>query len=247
MAEEQSPNPSTPWASMPQRKPVPSAPTVTPDTEAATETEHPPLTHTSLEEQKSPYKQSFFTSITSWWAIQKRPRKILIIGLVAGLFLIALIIGLAVGLTVGKKNSKSNLALPTSNGGPYSGDLTYYAPALGSCGYTNTESEHVLAVSHILFDAASTGSNPNDNPLCGLKIRIRRDGESVDAKVVDRCVGCAETDLDVTESVFEKLATLAQGRVTMEWAWLEKAPVNASSQRRDTNIALVGNYVDLHV
>ncbi|KAJ5097024.1 hypothetical protein N7456_007745 [Penicillium angulare] len=258
MAEEQPTNTSTPWASMPQRKPVPSAPTVTPDpdTEAAAETatvtettpEHHNTTQdASLKEQKTPYKQSFLASIPSWWGTQKRPRKILIIGLIAGLFLIALIIGLAVGLTVGKKNSKSNLALPTSNGGPYSGDLTYYAPALGSCGYTNTESEHVLAVSHILFDAASTGSNPNDNPLCGLKIRIRRDGESVDAKVVDRCVGCAETDLDVTESVFEKLATLAQGRVTMEWAWLEKAPVNASSQRRDANTALVGNYVDLHV
>jgi expansin (peptidoglycan-binding protein) len=137
--------------------------------------------------------------------------------------------------------------LPTSNGGPYSGDLTYYNPGLGSCGYTNTESEHVCAVSHILFDAASTSSNPNDNPLCGLKVRIRRDGESVDAKVVDRCVGCAETDLDVTESVFGMVAELAQGRVTMEWAWLEKAPVNASSQRRDTNMAPVDNHVDLHV
>lgn len=145
------------------------------------------------------------------------------------------------------RNSKSNLPLPTSNGGPYSGDLTYYDPGLGSCGYTSTESEHICAVSHVLFDAASTGSNPNDNPLCGLKIRIRRDGQSVDVKVVDRCVGCAETDLDVTESVFEKVANLVQGRVKMEWAWLEKSPVNGSSQRRDTNAALMYKYADLHV
>lgn len=45
----------------------------------------------------------------------------------------------------------------------------------------------ICAVSHVLFDASSRGSNPNANPLCGLKIRIRRDGESVDVKVVDRC------------------------------------------------------------
>jgi expansin (peptidoglycan-binding protein) len=84
----------------------------------------------------------------------------------------------------------------------------------------------ICAVSHLVFDAASTSSNPNDNPLCGLKIRIRRDGQSVDVKVVDRCVGCAETDLDVTEAAFEKVAEIPQGRVTMQWAWLEKSPVD---------------------
>lgn len=86
----------------------------------------------------------------------------------------------------------------------------------------------VCAVSHVLFDAASTGSNPNANPLCGMKVRLRRDGTSVDVKVVDRCVGCAETDLDVTEAVFEKVANLDQGRVEVEWSWLEKAPVSVS-------------------
>lgn len=126
-----------------------------------------------------------------------------------------------------KRSKTSNLPLPTSNGGPYSGDLTYYDPGLGACGDTSTESEMICAVSHIVFDAASTSSNPNDNPLCGLKIRIRRDGQSVDVKVVDRCVGCAETDLDVTEAAFEKVASIPQGRVTMEWAWLEKSPVDA--------------------
>lgn len=83
----------------------------------------------------------------------------------------------------------------------------------------------VCAISHILFDAASISSNPNENPLCGLKLRLRRNGESVDVKIVDRCVGCAVTDLDVTTAVFKQLATLAQGRVPVEWSWLEKPPV----------------------
>jgi hypothetical protein len=122
----------------------------------------------------------------------------------------------------------SNLPLPTANGGPYEGDLTYYNPALGSCGYTNTDSDMICAVSHILYDAASTGSNPNANPLCGLKIRLRRNGESVDVKIVDRCVGCAVTDLDVTEAVFKKVADLDQGRVPVEWSWLETPPVSVS-------------------
>jgi len=61
-----------------------------------------------------------------------------------------------------------------------------------------------------------------------MKLRLRRNGKSVDVKVVDRCVGCKETDLDVTETVFEKVAELDQGRVLMEWSWLEEAPVTVS-------------------
>ncbi|KAJ5938115.1 hypothetical protein N7454_004457 [Penicillium verhagenii] len=218
-------------APIPKRKPVPvPAPvpvtSATADAEAAQATATPQLTDTKEVAGDQKPKWPFVAPVIAWWASQKRSRKLLVIAAIVATVLIALIIGLAVGLTVGK-NKKSNLPLPTSNGGPYSGDLTYYDPGLGACGDTNTESEMICAVSHIIFDAASTSSNPNDNPLCGLKIRIRRDGASVDVKVVDRCVGCAETDLDVTEAAFEKVASIPLGRVTMEWAWLETSPVDA--------------------
>ena len=72
------------------------------------------------------------------------------------------------------------------------------------------------------------GSDPNLNPLCGKMIRVRRDERSVDLKVVDRCVGCAARDLDVTEDTFAELANVALGRVTMEWSWLESVPGAAS-------------------
>jgi expansin (peptidoglycan-binding protein) len=121
--------------------------------------------------------------------------------------------------------TSSNDPLPTSNGGPYTGDLTYYDPGLGSCGITSTSSENICAVSHVVFDAALTSGNPNENPLCGLRLRIRRGDRSVDVKVVDRCPGCNVDDLDVSSSVFEELGDLAEGRVTVEWAWLDKTPV----------------------
>lgn len=88
--------------------------------------------------------------------------------------------------------SDQNLPLP-SNKEQFTGDLTYYGTGLGSCGITSTDSDDIVAVSHIIFDAASTGSNPNSNPLCGLMIRARRYDEqvganrSIDLKVVDRC------------------------------------------------------------
>lgn len=88
-----------------------------------------------------------------------------------------------------------------------------------------------MSVSHIIFDAVSKGSNPNANPLCGKKIRIRRPSEenkgSVDVTVVDRCTGCKSRDLDVSLGVFMKLADETEGRVTAAWNWLEDVPGQA--------------------
>ncbi|TVY85234.1 Papain inhibitor [Lachnellula suecica] len=115
--------------------------------------------------------------------------------------------------------SLKNLPLPT-NGATFTGDLTYYSPGpgYGACGYENTSSDSICAVSHIVWDAASTSSNPNANPLCGKKIRITRydvtkgGNHSVDVEVVDRCVGCVAVDLDLSLSVFTSLAEEAEGR-----------------------------------
>ncbi|KAI0121365.1 hypothetical protein BJ170DRAFT_588079 [Xylariales sp. AK1849] len=137
-----------------------------------------------------------------------------------------LAIGLGVGLSRRSSGGSQDLPLP-SNTDTFSGDLTYYGPGLGACGVESTSEDDIVSVSHILFDAASTGSNPNANPLCKKKIRISRDfvemgsgNRSVDVTVVDRCTGCAETDLDVSLGVFTQLALEESGRVTMSWAWL---------------------------
>lgn len=83
-----------------------------------------------------------------------------------------------------------------------------------------------MAVSHYVFDAMQKGSDPNSNPLCGMKIRATRYNNEVggwrsaDVTVVDRCVGCQPNDLDTTTSVFDQLADQALGRVNVTWAWL---------------------------
>ncbi|CAD6441967.1 8881ff7f-10df-4e08-977d-0c404505cd3f [Sclerotinia trifoliorum] len=155
-----------------------------------------------------------------------RSRKVFLL-IVGGIItlLLALILGLGLGLGLKHSSSKA-LPLP-SNGGIFTGDLTYYAPGLGACGITSSSTESICAVSHIIFDAASTSSNPNSNPLCGRKIRITRQKDSgagnntVDVTVVDRCVGCKAEDLDLSITIFEKLALEAEGRVTGSWAWLQ--------------------------
>jgi hypothetical protein len=84
-----------------------------------------------------------------------------------------------------------NLPLP-GNSQTFTGDLTYYAPALGACGLTSNDDSPIVSISHFTFDAVQTGSDPNQNPLCGKKIRAKRtreDGKtvSIDVTVVDRC------------------------------------------------------------
>ncbi|KAH8600944.1 RlpA-like double-psi beta-barrel-protein domain-containing protein-containing protein [Bisporella sp. PMI_857] len=162
---------------------------------------------------------------TSRW--QRKSTRI-IVG-VLFVFILALIIGLAVGLTEkGKsKSSAKNLPLP-SNTATFTGDITYYSPGpgYGACGFENGDQDAICAVSHIVFDAAAIDSNPNHNPLCGKKIRLTRfdssrgGNSSIDVTVVDRCVGCKATDIDLSIKMFTTLADEAVGRTTASWAWL---------------------------
>lgn len=88
--------------------------------------------------------------------------------------------------------ARQNIPLP-QNSKRHDGDLTYYAPGLGACGITSSDSDSIVAISQLVFDAVQKGSNPNANPLCGKKIRASRYNEkdraqrSVDLTVVDRC------------------------------------------------------------
>ncbi|RDL40806.1 uncharacterized protein BP5553_00785 [Venustampulla echinocandica] len=170
-------------------------------------------------------------SITNFF-YHSRKRAYIICG-IGAVLLLALILGLGLGLGLSHKSSKQsakNLPLPT-NAATFTGDLTYYSPGpgYGACGYENTETEAICAVSHLVWDAVSTSTNPNLNPLCGKKIRITRyfpevgGNRSVDVQVVDRCVGCLDTDLDLSIAMFTTLAEEGQGRVVGSWAWLDGA------------------------
>jgi hypothetical protein len=158
-----------------------------------------------------------------------RSRRLFLLSVVLPLaILLLLVLPLSVGLGVGlsRRHGTQNLPLP-SNTAIFEGDLTFYDPGLGACGVQSTSQDLIVSVSHMLYDAASTGSNPNANPLCGKMIRIFRNfveeqkgNTSVDVTVVDRCTGCGQTDLDVTVSVFTQLAPEESGLVKAQWAWL---------------------------
>ncbi|RPB08816.1 hypothetical protein P167DRAFT_528082 [Morchella conica CCBAS932] len=150
----------------------------------------------------------------------------LLVLLGAALALLALILGLAIGLTAGKHGKSKSYIPNPSNKALNTGEATYYAPGLGACGITSTDTEAIVAVSHVVFDAVQVGSNPNANPLCGTKVwatRVREEtgkNVSVVATVVDRCTGCKPGDLDFSLGLFEQLAAKELGRVMISWSWL---------------------------
>ncbi|KAI1344664.1 RlpA-like double-psi beta-barrel-protein domain-containing protein-containing protein [Xylariaceae sp. FL0016] len=90
----------------------------------------------------------------------------------------------------------------------YSGDITYYEPGLGACGQTNSDSEHVVALSPSEYSGS-----------CGKTITITKGGKTATAKVVDKCPGCASGSIDVSSTVFESIADLSVGRTTVDWSF----------------------------
>ncbi|PWZ01617.1 hypothetical protein BCV70DRAFT_77743 [Testicularia cyperi] len=120
--------------------------------------------------------------------------------------------------------SSSAASSSSSSSSSTSGQGTYFAPGLGACGWTNSASDHIVAISHSLFDSFGTG-NPNNNPACGHKIKANYQGKSTTVTVVDRCEGCAWGDLDFTATAFKELASLSVGRLSgVTWEWVGSAP-----------------------
>lgn len=103
----------------------------------------------------------------------------------------------------------------------YSGDLTFYAPAMSStssaCNMAATQGESIVAISKARF----TAPNPNDDPLCGSTITIYNPAAGIsvpNVKVVDKCNGCDADSIDVNVELFKQLGfDPAQGRVTVDW------------------------------
>lgn len=105
----------------------------------------------------------------------------------------------------GSSSSGSSDGNPAS-GKSFTGEMTYFTPGMGACGHSSTEDEKMVAVSMALFDQYTPNGNPNLNPLCGKTVSMTgASGETFEATIWDRCVGCAEGDLDMPQSYFNEV------------------------------------------
>lgn len=103
--------------------------------------------------------------------------------------------------------------------GSFSGEGTFYDTGLGSCGITSTDTDYIVAISHELYDKYTPNGNPNHNTLCGKKINVTYEGNTVEVTVVDRCEGCAYYDLDLSPSAFSDISDQSLGRIDITWEW----------------------------
>ncbi|KAA8649171.1 hypothetical protein EYZ11_009838 [Aspergillus tanneri] len=100
---------------------------------------------------------------------------------------------------------------------PCAGDVTFYDTATSmsapsSCGFTSDGlTENVIALSHELMSDSD----------CGRKVSIRYGGSVKTGKVVDKCMGCSRSSIDLSRHFFNELASEDAGRLSdVEW-WLD--------------------------
>jgi hypothetical protein len=123
----------------------------------------------------------------------------------------------------------SSPSAPSSGGAEkFTGDITYYQPGMGSCGYDDsTPKGNVVAVSKDWFmqvgnGKTSYGVDQPANILCDKTITISAKGKTTQATIRDSCPGCARGSIDVTEGAFTDLfGSLDVGRAEVTW-WLNE-------------------------
>ncbi|KAJ7440158.1 RlpA-like double-psi beta-barrel-protein domain-containing protein-containing protein [Mycena latifolia] len=74
-----------------------------------------------------------------------------------------------------------------------SSKFSNYFAGQGACGWFNTDSEFVVALTALEW---------NNGANCGKEISISWQGKSTTAKIVDECMDCPENGLDFSQSLF---------------------------------------------
>lgn len=98
---------------------------------------------------------------------------------------------------------------PCSSGSPCTGQLTFYdtatsASAPSSCGFTNDGgNERVLALPVGIMKDGD----------CGKMVKIEYNGKTTHGKVVDKCMGCDDSSIDLSRALFGDLASESVGRI----------------------------------
>lgn len=106
--------------------------------------------------------------------------------------------------------SSSGYTGSCSESAPCTGQMTYYDTATlatnpSSCGTTNDgETEFVLALPvGIMTDGD-----------CGKSVTIEYNGVTKTGKVVDKCMGCDNSSIDLSRALFQAFASFSEGRLS---------------------------------
>ncbi|KAI9734999.1 MAG: hypothetical protein M1834_002082 [Cirrosporium novae-zelandiae] len=123
------------------------------------------------------------------------------------------VVSSAAAAVTSASTSSDSSSLPCTESSPCTGEITYYTPALGACGWTNSTSEDVIAMPYGMM-----GTQSNGNPYCGKWVTIKNGQKTATAQVVDKCMSCTGAHIDLSNNVFDQLADEALGVVDgIEW------------------------------
>lgn len=90
------------------------------------------------------------------------------------------------------------------------GQGTWYNTGLGACGWTNKDSDKVVALPTAVYGSGSH---------CGKTVHIKntKNGKTATATVADECPGCGNGGLDMTPGLFKTLGNLDDGVIPISW------------------------------
>ncbi|KAI4257278.1 MAG: hypothetical protein LQ352_001690 [Teloschistes flavicans] len=120
----------------------------------------------------------------------------------------------------------SLLAITSQAATVFNGEGTFYSPGIGfgSCGVLNQDTEFVAALAQVTMRQYNP-SNPNNNPVCGHKVRVWETSNPANSVVVaieDTCPGChGAYDLDLSPAAFNRLDKPEVGRIKISWEFVE--------------------------
>jgi len=114
-------------------------------------------------------------------------------------------------LLASASTSLTSLATPIEKRVTHSGQGTWFTPGGGNCGFWDTSSNHIVALS---MNRYGSGGN------CNQWVEIKYNGKTAYGKVRDSCEACGEYDLDMSPSLFSELASTSKGRIPISWHFM---------------------------
>jgi len=94
--------------------------------------------------------------------------------------------------------------------------FTFYDVGLGACGVWNKPGDMIVALNVEQFGSGYPG------PYCFQPITISYNGQTIQATITDKCMGCPWGGLDFSRGLFDKLAAEAVGVLYGEW-WFDNS------------------------
>lgn len=102
-----------------------------------------------------------------------------------------------------RSRRETSQVVPVKRGG--GATLTWFHPGLGACGGHNGENDFIIAISHLIWDGGSH---------CGDTVTISYRGQTVQATVVDECMGCDPNHIDLSPGLLHHIAGPGTDQVT---------------------------------